>query len=98
MQSWHERERDYDLPGNAMASGLPFDGSAMTAAMLHHVPLGTKVTVTLASNPASAIVVTITDRGPYGHADRIIDLTKAAFIKLVGSLSAGTVRVTVRVP
>jgi len=67
----------------------------MTAAMLH-VPFGTVVTVTLTSNPGSSLVVTVTDRGPYA-AGRVIDLTLAAFIALLGSTALGVVQVVVTV-
>jgi len=86
----------YRPTGNPTARGQPYDPNAMTAAMLH-VPFGTVVTVTLTSNPGSSIVVTVTDRGPYA-AGRVIDLTPAAFIALVGSIAAGVVQVVVSVP
>ena len=68
----------------------------MAAAMLK-VPLGKKVKVSLASDPKTSITVTVTDRGPYA-AGRVIDLTKAAFKKLAGSLSGGVIDVKVGVP
>jgi hypothetical protein len=86
----------YDLPGNLMANGQPFDPNAMSAAMLR-VPLGTVVTVSLAGNPTRSISVRITDRGPY-VTGRIIDLSPAAFVALVGSLDVGVARVVVMIP
>lgn len=85
----------YNLPGNSMANGKPFDGNAMNAAMLH-VPLGMKVTVTSLRDPSKSIEVTVTDRGPY-VSGRIIDLTPKAFEALFGSTRAGTGPVIVHV-
>jgi hypothetical protein len=86
----------YDLPGHSMANGQPFDSNAMNAAMLG-VPLGTVVTVALAGNPSHSITVRITDRGPY-VTGRVIDLSPAAFVALVGSLDVGVARVVVTIP
>jgi rare lipoprotein A len=86
----------YDSPGNLMANGQLFDRNAMNAAMLG-VPLGTTVTVALAANPARSITVRITDHGPYVPG-RVIDLTPAAFVALVGSLNVGVTRVVVTIP
>jgi rare lipoprotein A len=79
-----------------MANHQMFDPNAMNAAM-RHVPFGTVVTVILADNPNSSITVTVTDRGPF-VVGRVIDLTPAAFIALVGSTAPGIVRVVVMVP
>ncbi len=38
----------------------------------------------------------ITDRGPFGHEDRVIDLSRAAAVKL-GMVKAGVARVELRV-
>ena len=43
-----------------------------------------------------AVRVKVTDRGPFGHEDRIIDLSEAAAKKL-GFLKAGVARVELRV-
>ena len=86
----------YDLPGQTMADGEPFQGRAMTAAMLH-VRLGSVVQVEALNRPGHAISVTVTDRGPY-VAGRVIDLTPAAFRALEGDLGAGVVQVKVITP
>lgn len=86
----------YNLPGNKMANGKPFDGGAMNAAMLH-VPLGTKVKVVSMDDPSKPIDVVVTDRGPYA-AGRVIDLTPAAFRALFGTTGRGVAPVIVLVP
>ena len=85
----------YNLVGRRMANGHMFDGSAMTAAMLH-VPKGTVVQLTNVLG-GKTISVTVTDRGPY-EPGRIIDLTPTAFTALTGGTSKGVVQVEVTVP
>jgi rare lipoprotein A len=60
--------------GRRMANGQRFDRRNLTAAS-RTLPLGTRV---LVSFNERTIIVTITDRGPYHHPDRIIDLSEAA--------------------
>jgi rare lipoprotein A len=86
----------YNLPGNKMANGEPFDPNAMAAAMLK-VPLGTKVKVTSLEDPSKSIEVTVTDRGPY-VTGRVIDLTPKAFETLFGSVRKGIGQVVVSTP
>jgi rare lipoprotein A len=76
------------------ASGERFNPSAFTAAH-RTLPLGTHVRVTNTKNGRS-VEVRINDRGPFGHRDRIIDLSKAAAREL-HMLDAGVVPVTVEV-
>lgn len=64
------------LAGRRMASGEVFDPRAMTAAH-RTLPLGTWVEVTCIAT-GRRVRVRITDRGPFGRADRIIDLSRAA--------------------
>ena len=66
----------------------------MTAAH-RTLPFGTWVEVRRAES-GDAVRVRITDRGPFGHEDRIIDLSRAAAEKL-GMVKAGVARVQVRV-
>ena len=58
------------------ASGERFDKHAMTAAH-RTLPLGTRVRVTNTKNGRS-VDVRINDRGPFGKATRIIDLSEGA--------------------
>lgn len=60
--------------GRTMANGQRFDRRKLTAAS-RVLPLGTRV---LVSFNGRSIIVTITDRGPYHHPDRVIDLSEAA--------------------
>jgi rare lipoprotein A len=82
--------------GKPMANGKKFDPDKLTAASWFY-PLGTRVRVTLQSEPERTILVTITDRGPgrrYVRKGRIIDLTEGAFRELA-SPDLGLVRVSV---
>ncbi len=67
------------VQGNLTASGEIFDMYEMTAAH-KYLPFGTMVEVTNLANGKS-VVVTITDRGPYGPG-RVIDLTSSAFSEI----------------
>lgn len=82
------------LAGHRTASGERFDPAKMTAAH-RTLPFGTWVEVRRADGGA-ATRVRITDRGPFGHDDRIIDLSRAAAEKL-GMLKSGVAQVEVRV-
>ena len=78
------------LAGHHTADGGRFDPSKMTAAH-RTLPFGTWVDVIRVDNGQS-VRVRITDRGPFGHADRIIDLSREAARQL-GTLKMGVVRV-----
>src|SRR5215204_6317125 len=70
--------------GKSMANGVPFDPDKLTAASWFY-PLGTRVRVTLQSQPERSVIVTITDHGPAQRLvaqGRVIDLARAAFEKL----------------
>ncbi len=82
------------LAGHRTASGERFDPEAMTAAHLT-LPLGTWVEVRRTDGQGPAVRVRINDRGPYGDARRIIDLSKHA-ADLLGILRKGTAEVSVR--
>lgn len=82
------------LAGHRTANGEVFDPRAMTAAH-RTLPFGTWVEVTCAET-GRTVRVRITDRGPFGHAERIIDLSRAAADKL-GIRSRGTALVAVHV-
>jgi rare lipoprotein A len=76
--------------GHRMANGERFDRRKLTAAS-RVMPLGTRV---LVSFNGRSIVVTVTDRGPYHHSDRVIDLSEAAAWR-IGLRPVGVGRVTV---
>ena len=79
-----------------MANGKKFDPDRLTAASWFY-PLGTRVRVTLQSEPERTVLVTITDRGPgrrYVQQGRIIDLAEGAF-KELASPDLGLAPVTV---
>jgi peptidoglycan lytic transglycosylase len=65
---------DSSQRGTKTASGIPLNDSDMTAAH-KSLPFGSKVKVTNKKN-GRAVMVTITDRGPYVKG-RCIDLSKA---------------------
>ena len=65
--------------GKKTASGEIYKSSKMTAAH-RTLPFGTRVKVTNLSNNKS-VTVTVNDRGPFVK-DRILDLSKAAAVKL----------------
>ncbi|MCP4443743.1 MAG: septal ring lytic transglycosylase RlpA family protein [Myxococcales bacterium] len=80
--------------GRKTASGERFDKRALTAAH-RTLPFGTKVRVTNLSNQKS-VVVRITDRGPFGRRERIVDLSEAA-AEMIGMKRAGVVRIRLEV-
>jgi rare lipoprotein A len=82
------------LAGHRTASGERFDPEKMTAAH-RTLPLGTWVDVARIDT-GQHVRVRINDRGPFGHADRIVDLSHAAAREL-GMLRAGVARVELRV-
>ena len=82
------------LAGHMTASGERFDPSKMTAAH-RSLPFGTWVEVTRVDT-GQAVRVRITDRGPFGHEERIIDLSHAA-AKELGILKRGVTRVKVTI-
>lgn len=82
------------LAGHKTASGERFDPSQMTAAH-RTLPFGTWVEVKRVDTGQS-VRVRITDRGPWGHEERIIDLARAAAAK-IDLVRAGMTKVEVRV-
>jgi rare lipoprotein A len=82
------------LAGHRTSNGERFDPEKMTAAH-RSLPFGTWVEV-LRVDTGARVRVRITDRGPFGHAERIIDLSRAA-ARLLGMLKAGVARVEVRI-
>jgi rare lipoprotein A len=88
LASWYGAE----FQGRRTSSGESYDMDLLTAAH-RSLPLQTWVEVTNLDNGTS-VVVRVNDRGPF-HADRIIDLSRAAARQL-GYEEAGTARVRVR--
>jgi len=82
------------LAGHKTASGERFDPGKLTAAH-RTLPLGTWVEVTRVDTGQS-VRVRINDRGPFGHEDRIIDLSRAA-AEVIDGVRQGVVKVQVRV-
>ncbi|HEX3769723.1 MAG TPA: septal ring lytic transglycosylase RlpA family protein [Polyangiaceae bacterium] len=82
------------LAGHRTADGGRFDPTKMTAAH-RTLPFGTWVDVTRLDTGLT-VRVKITDRGPFGHPDRIIDLSREAARK-IGSIKTGVFRVKVTI-
>ncbi len=82
-----------NLNGRLTASGERFDMNDYTAAHKEY-EFGTRVRVTNLKNNKS-VIVRINDRGPY-VGNRIIDLSKAAFLK-IAKLDDGDVKVKLEV-
>ncbi len=80
--------------GRRTASGEPFDPNRLTAAH-RTLPFGTWVDVTRVDT-GKTVRVRITDRGPFGHADRIIDLSRGAADR-IDLVRTGVTRVQLRV-
>src|SRR4051794_27698760 len=64
------------LAGRHTASGIPYNPSRSTAAH-RTLPFGTRVRV-IRTDTGSSTEVVVNDRGPFGNARRIIDLSHAA--------------------
>jgi rare lipoprotein A len=87
MASYYARS----FEGRTTASGVPYDGRAMTCA--HPTfPFGTLLRVTDLESGKS-VLVKVTDRGPFARG-RIVDLSWAAAREL-GMLTRGLARVAV---
>lgn len=89
LASWYGKK----FHGRLTSSGEPFDMFQLTAAH-PSLPIPTFARVTNLDNGRST-VVRINDRGPF-HANRLIDLSYAAAVKL-GYAEQGTARVRVEV-
>jgi rare lipoprotein A len=81
--------------GRKTANGERYRPEAFTAAH-RTLPFGTRVRVKRLDGKGESVCVRINDRGPFGKASRIIDLSKAA-AKDLSMLRAGVVRVEVEV-
>jgi len=81
------------LSGNPTASGEIYSPGKATAASLE-IPLNTSATVVSAGDATKRVRVRVNDRGPYGDARRIVDLSSAAFTQLA-SVSQGVTQVCI---
>lgn len=81
-----------NLQGHRDARGERFDANAMTAAH-RTLPLNSLVQVTNLDN-GRAVIVPVTDRGPYAR-HRLIDVSRAA-AEALGFVDQGTAHVRVR--
>lgn len=82
------------LRGNPTANGDLYDPGALTAAH-RTLPFGTRLRVRRLDNDRR-VEVRVNDRGPFGHASRIIDLSRAA-AQALDMIRAGVVDVEVEV-
>ena len=82
-----------DFNGNRTASGERYNSRRLTAAH-KTLPFGTRVEVCNLKNNLK-VCVTINDRGPH-KADRILDLSQAAFQELGGG-DSGLIEVEARI-
>ena len=76
----------HQFHGRKTASGERFNMHAMTVAH-KTLPFGTKLKVTCESTGKS-VVVKVNDRGPFAGRNRVLDLSKAAFLQ-IAPLSKG---------
>jgi rare lipoprotein A len=81
--------------GRKTASGELYQPQELTAAH-RTLPFGTLVRVRRIDGQQQAVCVRVTDRGPFGNQQRIIDVSKAAARKL-DMLRAGVIGVVVEV-
>ncbi len=65
------------LAGRPTATGEPYDPQAFTCAH-RTLPFGTVLRVVLADDASRSVTVRVNDRGPFGDARRIVDLSRAA--------------------
>jgi rare lipoprotein A len=82
------------LAGRHTASGEPYNPRALTAAH-RTLPFGTRVRVAR-TDTGHSVEVVVNDRGPFGNARRIIDLSRSA-AEVLRMLRAGVVPVRVEV-
>ena len=80
--------------GRKTASGKIYNENKYTAAHLK-LPFGTKVKVTNLNNKLF-VIVTITDRGPFGNKGRIIDVSRKA-AKDLDMIKAGVIPVKLEI-
>ncbi len=82
------------LAGRSTASGQPYDPKKLTAAH-KTLPFGSQLRV-INERTGASVVVRVNDRGPFGPASRVIDVSYAAAERL-GMIRAGVIPVRVEV-
>jgi rare lipoprotein A len=90
LASWYSDS----LAGRHTASGIAYDPALYTAAH-RSLPFGTRLHV-VRTDTGRAVDVVVNDRGPFGSARRILDLSRAAATTL-DMLHAGVVPVRIEV-
>lgn len=83
------------LHGNETANGERYDIHAFTAAS-RTLPFDTIVRVVRLDDPTHFVIVRVNDRGPFGDASRLLDLSRAAAERL-GSIGMGVARVRLEI-
>lgn len=83
------------LHGNETANGETYDIHAFTAAS-RTLPFDTIVRVVRLDDPSHWVIVRVNDRGPFGDAGRLLDLSHAAAERL-GSVAMGVARVRLEI-
>ncbi len=86
-----------DFHGKKTASGQVYNQHKLTAAH-RTLPIPSLIKVTNLKNQKTVIVL-VTDRGPYvsGKSTRILDLSRAAFLKIATNPGEGVLQVRVQV-
>lgn len=85
-------ESTYYDTGTITACGCVFDPEAMTAAH-RRLPFHTIIKVVNIANGRS-VVVKVNDRGPFGKANRILDLSRGAF-RRIGNIHGNPLQVKI---
>ena len=83
------------LAGNPTATGEPYDPQAYTCAS-RTLPFDTIVRVVRTDDETQRVIVRVNDRGPFGDASRLLDLSRAAAERL-GTTHRGVAEVRVEV-
>jgi rare lipoprotein A len=83
------------LAGRSTATGEPYDPRAYTCAS-RTLPFGTLVRVVRRDDESRRVVVRVNDRGPFGDASRLVDLSRAA-AEALGTAQRGVADVRVEI-
>lgn len=83
------------LAGRSTATGEPYNPRAYTCAS-RTLPFGTIVRVVRRDDESKRVVVRVNDRGPFGDASRLLDLSRAG-AEALGTIQRGVADVRVEV-